>query len=200
MDYSLLKNNLEKKNIKFVYCKTKEEAVKWLLDFIPVKADIGFGGSMTLSQMNIAKKLFDRGNIVYKQDFFEGSVNEMYEKASKAQYYLTSANALTEDGVTVNMDGRSNRVSSMCYGPKNLIYVCGKNKIVKNIDEAILRIETVAAPLNTKRLNKKTPCVKTGKCEHCSSPDRICRNLLIQYYPSEAVNTTLVLIDENLGF
>lgn len=200
MKYENLKNALLNRKIEFKYFEDKESAMNWLLDYIPADADIGFGGSMTLAEMNAAEKLHKRGNIIYKNGFFAGTADEMYEKAGKAKYYLTSANAVTQDGITVNMDGRSNRVAAMCYGPENLIYVCGKNKIVKNLEEAIKRIENTAAPLNTKRLNKKTPCVKTGRCMHCQVPERICRNMLVQYYPSETIKTVFVLINENLGY
>ena len=117
-----------------------------------------------------------------------------------ADWYITSTNALSVSGDLINIDGRANRVAAMLNGPKNILVICGINKIVKSIDEGIQRVRDVASPLNCRRLNKKTPCVVTGKCTHCNSPDTICNATVIQHHPTIGSNVYIVLINKNLGF
>jgi hypothetical protein len=116
-----------------------------------------------------------------------------------AEYYITSSNAVTKDGKLVNMDGFGNRVAAISCGPKQVLIVVGTNKIVNDVDEGIERIKEIAAPLNAKRLNKNTPCVESGICEDCDSPERICRVISIVTRPYEN-RVTIYLIDEELGY
>jgi hypothetical protein len=118
-----------------------------------------------------------------------------------AEYFLTSTNALTQDGKLVNTDNTGNRVAAMIYGPRHVICVAGRNKVVDDLEAAFDRIKNKAAPMNTKRRQDKTPCVKTGKCEDCSSPARICRVTTILDRKTKGVDTfTVILVDQDLGF
>lgn len=173
-----LKNN----NINALYAETEEDAVERALELIDKDSTIGMGGSMTLKQIGLIDRL--------KQDGY-GLIDWVYEKRSAkektallkqtltADVFLTSTNALTMEGKLVNKDGRGNRLAALVYGPDRVIVIAGDNKIVKDTDEGLKRIENIAAPMNVKRLNKNTPCAKSGKCEDCDSEDRICRHTVI---------------------
>lgn len=115
-----------------------------------------------------------------------------------ADYYLTSANAISLDGNIVNIDGTGNRTAATCFGPKNLIYVIGKNKIANTLEDAMNRAKCSAVEL-AKRYNRKTPCVVTGKCENCVSPECICAVTTIHRKKPYGINITVILINEDLG-
>jgi hypothetical protein len=114
--------------------------------------------------------------------------------------FLSSANALTMTGEIVNRDGCGNRVNAMTFGPKNVVLVVGVNKIVPDLDSALARLETVAGPIRAMSLNRKTPCVKTGLCMDCDSPERICRITSIIHRKPIFTELTVVILDENLGY
>ena len=117
-----------------------------------------------------------------------------------ADVYLSSANAITEDGFLYNVDGRSNRVAALLYGPNKVIIVAGVNKIVRDLDAAIKRNREVAAPANALRLNKKTPCAKTLRCSDCKSLERICRNYVLMGPQGFKDRVHVILVNEHLGF
>jgi len=176
---------------------------KRLLENIPKSATIGIGGSVTIRELHIIEEFEKRGNEVihhWQQGLTEETDEEIRRKEMLADYYLTSANAITVDGDIVNIDGIGNRVAAMIYGPKNVIIIAGYNKIVSSIDEGIKRSKTVAAVMNAKRVNARTPCVETGICTDCDAPKRICRVIsIIQYCPWQT-NISVMLINERLGF
>ena len=127
-------------------------------------------------------------------------VEEIMRKAFVSDTFLASANAITENGELYNVDGNGNRVSAMIFGPKQVIIVAGMNKIVKDLDEAKKRVETIAAPKNTVRLEKATPCAKTGVCGHCHSDDRICCSYVTLAQQRVADRIKVIIVNENLGY
>ena len=114
--------------------------------------------------------------------------------------YITSTNAITEDGMLVNIDGNGNRLSAMCFGPKKVVFIAGVNKISKDLDTAMKRARNEAAPINCTRLNKATPCVKTGSCMNCMSPDTICSQFLVTRCNKLPDRMHVILVNENLGY
>jgi hypothetical protein len=194
---------LERREFKVKIFKTAEDAKQAILDMIPKDKSAGAGGSQTLVGMGVLEALRERGNTVFSAYLAKKFGED--EKAARAcetgaDYYLTSSNAVTESGKLYNTDGAANRVSSMFYGPGTIIVVAGKNKIVKNITAARARIKSVAAPLNAKRLECGTPCVKSGKCEDCDSEDRICRITVIHEWAPKDRDMYVFLVNEDLGF
>ena len=135
----------------------------------------------------------------YKEGLKPEEIKQIYREAFFCDAYFTSTNAITEDGELYNVDGNGNRVAAMLYGPDKVIVIAGVNKIVKNINEAISRVENLAAPANAKRLNRKTPCVITGKCMNCNSPERICREYTVIRKPAPN-RIFILLLNENYGY
>ena len=125
---------------------------------------------------------------------------EMYAKQVMADYYLMSTNAITMNGELVNIDGRANRVSCLCWGPQNVIIIAGMNKVATDVEDAIKRVRNIAAPANTVRLNRNTPCAQTGKCGDCYSPDCICSQVLVTRRSSTPNRIKVILVGEELGY
>ncbi|MEW5786059.1 MAG: lactate utilization protein [Bacillota bacterium] len=193
---------LKRNNFEACYVETEKEALAEVLRRIPPETPVGVGGSLTINQLGIVEALSERGNPVYNHS---GAANpaemeEIRRQANNCDLYLTGINALTEDGQLVNVDGRGNRVAALAYGPAKVIAVCGTNKIVKDYNEAIDRIKNVAAPANAKRLNYDTPCVKTGRCEDCSSKQRICNIILVLQKQPFKKEIAVILVGRELGF
>lgn len=176
-----------------------DEVKKELLKEINPEDTIGFGGSSTLFELGIYEELVERGNDVYRHWKAENK-KEALEKANSSTVYLTSTNALTEDGKLVNIDGTGNRVSSMIFGHERVYFVVGKNKICKDYDAAMERIHTVVSPKNAVRLNLNTPCRITGKCSDCDSPERMCKAEVVLHRKPNGTNIHIYLVDEELGF
>ena len=194
--------NMEKRRMEAYYCHNSEEAVKKVLELIPEGSSIGWGGSVTLTETGVMDAL-NQGN--YKMiDRMAGKTPEEVKKINAeifgSDYFLMSSNAITIDGELINIDGRANRVSYLCFGPENVIIVAGMNKIVHNVEAGIARTHNVAAPPNTVRLNKNTPCAKTGKCGDCFSPDCICGQVVITRLSMVPNRIKVVLVGETLGF
>lgn len=176
-----------------------DEVKQELLKEISPEDTIGFGGSSTLLELGIYDKLVERGNDVYWHWKAENK-KEALTKANSSTVYLTSTNALTEDGKLVNIDGTGNRVSSMIFGHERVYFVVGKNKICKDYEAAMERIHTVASPKNAERLNLNTPCRITGRCSDCDSPDRMCKAEVVLHRKPNGTNIHIYLVDEELGF
>ncbi len=193
-----LREQLIKNGFKVKIFDNLKEAKKELLSEIKKDGSIGIGGSITIDKMDIYDDLKNRGNEIYWH--WKKDVENATEKAINTDIYITSTNALTMDGKLVNMDGNGNRVASMIYGHKDVYVVVGKNKICKNYEEAIERIKNVAGPMNAKRLNRNTPCVKTGVCSDCDSEERICQAEVIIHKNPSTTNINIYLIDEELGY
>ena len=195
-------DNLARKGFKPKYFDSQKDAVDFILHLIPTSSSIGIGGSMTIKQLGLDSKLFEKGNVVYSHSLVaEEQRNKVYQLAAGADWYLSSANALSESGDLVYIDGAANRISALAFGVKNILYVLGVNKITPDLQSAIDRVRNVAAPPNAKRLNKNTPCAKVGKCCLCNSPDCICNATLITHHPTRyQENVYVVIIGESLGY
>jgi L-lactate utilization protein LutB len=195
------------------YVETAEEAKALALSLIPEGAVCASGGSVTLAETGIIDAL-KNGNYTYIDRMLPELTPEQREEAMRAAFsadvYLSSANAITEDGELYNVDGNSNRVAALLWGAKNVIVVAGVNKLVKNLDEAVLRVKTVAAPRNAVRLSCNTPCAKLGHCislernggmtDGCKTPARICANFTVMAYQRHASRVKVILVDESLGY
>lgn len=193
----------EKKNIHAISVKNKKEACELILKMIPKNSTIGYGGSLTLESIGILDllrnaeyQLYDRSKVPK----YTKESNELGHKAQHANFFLAGSNAITKDGYIVNTDRTGNRVSSLMYGPEKVIIVVGKNKIVDNVDKAFERIKNIAAPLNAKKMNLNTPCVKTGKCMNCDSPESICCYTAIIRRQFKKDRMTLIIVEEDLGY
>ena len=173
---------LEQKGYKVRTFRQKEKAAQYLQEQFH-NDTIGFGDSQTLLHMGLYA-LLSKNNIVYDPNQFDDNDNflKTAKKALTAKYFLTSVNAITEDGIIINMDGTGNRVAGSLFGQEKVFFIFGTNKIVSNIEEGVWRTRNIAAPQNAKRIGCNTPCALKGdRCYDCNSPYRICSGLLIQY-------------------
>lgn len=193
MDTKKLEENLINLGYKVDVFDTADQARQYLLDNLK-NVSIGIGGSVTIENMNIYEEL-SKNNTVY----WHWEKDELH-KAATTDVYLSSVNGISEDGEIINIDGTCNRISSMLYGHKKVIFIFGINKIAKNFDEALYRARNIASVKNAIRLNKNTPCVKTGKCENCNSPDRICRGLSVLWKKPKGSEYEVIIIKEELGY
>jgi L-lactate utilization protein LutB len=190
---------LESRNMKGYYAATKEEALKKALELIPEGSSIAMGGAMSAHEIGLVDAV-KKGN--YK--FIDRDVAEDKRAAMLAAYdadfFLSSANAMTEDGIIINIDGNSNRVSAIAQGPKKVLFIVGMNKICSDVDGAMKRARNVAAPINAQRFGLSTPCAKTGSCMDCKSPDTICCQFLMTRFSRHADRIHVILVNDNLGF
>ena len=199
--------NWSKRNISADYCENKLQASESALEIIPSSATIGISGSVTLDQLGLVKSLEARGNKVfnqYKQGISRDESLELRRQgAQSADYYLTSANAISEKGELVFFSGYGNRTAGISYA-RNVIVICGINKLTRNLDEAIKRSREYATPLNCKRLNWDTPCFKDGICKMsiCLFPEykRMCCQILIIEAETIQERVKVILVGENLGY
>jgi len=195
-----VKKALDRNNMAAHIVNTREEARELVMSMIGKDDAVGVGGSMTLDECGITGSLKQGYN--YLDWHYDGIKNEdkedILKKTLTCDVFLTSSNAITLDGKLYNIDGRGNRMAAFIYGPKKVIVVAGKNKIVKNLLEAKERLETITAPKNAKRLHKGTPCVEQGRCCDCRVSDRICCHTVITECP-QAGRITVVLVNEELG-
>ena len=194
--------NLARRNIEAFYCPTSREAVDKLLEMIPQGSSVTWGGSMSIRDIGIPAALADAGKYeVYDRDKApdRAAATEIYLKAFSCDYYLSSANAITEDGVIVNIDGTGNRVAAITFGPRNVIFVIGMNKLTQNVDAALARARSLAAPVNTARFDIQTPCKLDGVCHNCLSDDCIC-NYIHYLRHSPKGKHKVILVGESLGY
>ena len=192
---------LEQKGYKVRTFRQKEKAAQYLQEQFH-NDTIGFGDSQTLLHMGLYA-LLSKNNIVYDPNQFDDNDNflKTAKKALTAKYFLTSVNAITEDGIIINMDGTGNRVAGSLFGHEKVFFIFGTNKIVSNIEEGVWRTRNIAAPQNAKRIGCNTPCALKGdRCYDCHSPYRICSGLLIQYKKMNDSDAEIIIIDEDLGF
>lgn len=193
---------LEKRNFEAYYCSTAEEALKKAVSLIPEGSSVSWGGSVTIREMGLTKAVHEKNYEVIDRDLAK-TPEEMYElhrKGLLADYFLTSTNAISKDGVLVNIDGNGNRVAAICFGPKNVIVICGINKVAPTVQDAIARARSFAAPVNAMRFMGKTPCTATGSCHNCTSPDCICDQILITRMSKAKNRIKIILVGEDLGF
>lgn len=193
---------LESRNMSGYYARTKEEALKIALSLIPEGSTIARGGSMSVDEIGLGDAL-EQGNYDYCNRDKCKTREEKREaeiKAYDSDIFLGSTNAITEDGVLVNIDGNANRVSAMAYGPRKVIYIVGMNKVTSDVDAAMKRARGEAATINAQRFGLATPCSKTGKCFDCKSPDTICCQFLITRYSKHKDRIHVILVNDILGF
>ncbi|MDE7349338.1 MAG: lactate utilization protein [Clostridia bacterium] len=202
MQIQNLLDNLTKRGFKPFYFDDKKDAVDFALNLIPQTASVGIGGSMTVKELGLDNTLAERGNTVYSHALVSPELRDkVYQLAGSADWYISSANALSQEGDVVNIDGSANRISALAFGVKNILYVLGTNKIAPDLASAIDRARNVAAPPNAKRLNKNTPCATSGQCCLCDSEDCICNATLISHHPTRyQENVYIVIIGESLGY
>ena len=195
---------LERRNMKGYFCQTVEDANELILSLIPEGDTVSWGGSMTIRDMGLTKLIKESDKYTAMDRDEAESTEEMREiqrQALLCDTFLTSTNAMSDDGVLVNIDGLGNRLAAICYGPKQVIVVAGINKVAHSEEAAIARARNVAAPTNIHRFPEKvTPCRKTGKCGDCVGEDCICRQILITRMSMIPDRIKVVLINDDLGF
>lgn len=195
--------NLKKRAFNAIYFNDAKTAVQAVIKMIPKKASIGIPGSITIRELDLVNRLEKRGNKVWhhwRKNTAGVSDRNTRLKENNADFFITSANAITRSGEIINIDGIGNRVAGMIYGPGNVIVIAGYNKIVNTIDEGIKRSKEVAATMNARRIGSQTPCAKTGICIDCDAPRRICRVTSIIHYRPWQTPVTVILINQELGF
>lgn len=196
---------LKKRRYEACFFETTEEAKQFVLAQIKPEETVGIGGSVTLREnLQIVPALRQRGNTVY--DHWEAAQDpkrflELKRSHRGVDVFLSSVNAIAGDGTIVNLDGGGNRVASLCSGPKRVFVIAGANKVVENMQEAIDRARNKAAVLRALKSQFKTPCVATGVCSDCDSPQRICAALLILLKkPADIQQFTVILVNEEMGY
>ena len=209
MDKNIVKRNellarklikgLESRNMNGYYAADRGEALSVALSLIPEGSTVTMGGGQSVWEIGLPDalkagnyKFIDRNEYTDKRAAFLAAVD--------ADVFLASANAITDDGVMVNIDGNANRVAALAYGPKKLVLIVGMNKVCPDIDAAMKRARSVAATINARRFGLSTPCSKTGACMTCKSPDTICCQFLITRFSRAAGRVHVILVNDNLGF
>jgi len=209
MDPNLYKRNellaqkvikgLNSRNMTGYYAADREEALKTALSLIPEGSSVTMGGGMSIHEIGLSQALkegnwhfIDRDQIADKR----AAMLAAYD----ADVFLSSVNAITEDGILVNIDGNANRVSAIAQGPKKVLFIVGMNKVCDDIDGAMKRARNVAAPSNAQRFGLSTPCAKTGSCMNCKSPDTICCQFLITRFSRHPGRIHVILVNDFLGF
>ena len=195
--------SLNARHIEGYYCASSADAINKVLELIPEGSIISWGGSMTIRDMGLITALHQAGNYtLYDRDMASTpeEAQDIYRQAFCADFYLSSANAMSEQGDIVNIDGNGNRVAAIAWGPKKVIFVVGINKIAKDLDAAIKRARGTAAPINTTRLNRNTPCTLDGVCHDCHSPNSICNQIHIIRNSYDNGRFAVVLVGEDLGY
>ena len=190
---------LESRNMSGYFASSKEEALKLAMVLIPTGSSVTMGGAMSAHEIGLVQALKEGSYNFIDRDAYEDKRAAMLA-AYDADVFLSSANAITEDGVLVNIDGNANRVSAIAQGPKKVVFIVGMNKVCPDIDSALKRARNVAAPINAQRFGLNTPCCKTGSCMDCKSPDTICCQFLVTRFSRHAERIHVILVNDSLGF
>ncbi len=193
---------LESRNMEGYYAQSKEEALKKALELIPEGSSVGWGGSMSIKEMGLLDAVCSGNYTVYNRDICKTpeEKRQTHLQIFASDYFLCSTNAITEDGVLVNVDGIGNRVACIAWGPANVVMIVGMNKLVKNVEDAVSRARHEAAPINAQRFGLDTPCAKTGVCGNCKSPDTVCCQVLVTRYSKEKGRIKVILVNDEMGF
>lgn len=193
---------LESRNMEGFYVETKDEALEMALSMIEKGASIGWGGSASIEAIGLKKAVCEGDYVVYNRDICKDAVEkrETEIKIMGADYFLCSSNAITEDGVLVNIDGNSNRVAAIAYGPKTVIMIVGMNKVAKDEAAAMYRARNIAAPTNAQRFDLNTPCKVNGSCADCKSMDSICCQFLTTRFSRHKGRIKVILVNEEIGY
>lgn len=197
-----LVKNLQARHFEAYYCKTACEALQKALSLIPEGSTVGWGGATTAHQIGLPDAIHTGDYIAIDRD--RCSTQEEKAQAARncldADVFLTGANAISMDGQMVNIDGNGNRVAAIIYGPKSVIVIAGMNKVAEDLDAAIQRARTVAAPINAQRFGGEKPCTTLGICGDCKATDCICNQIVITRHCRPAGRIKFILIGEDLGF
>ena len=192
---------LQKRGFDAHVFASSAQAVDFIKNMIGKEESVTWGGSMTIRDMGLTEALKAEGYLTYDRDEIPPAERPAFVREHFfSDYSLMSANAVTESGELLNLDGMGNRVASLIYGPKKVIAVVGKNKIVPTVEDAYRRVREVAAPKNAQRFSIKTPCKKTGKCANCLSPDTICSEMVYTRTCRPVGRICVILVDEELGY
>ncbi len=190
---------LQSRNMSGYYAASREEALKLALSLIPEESSVSMGGATSAQEIGLVEEL-KKGNYHFiDRNAYEDKRAAML-LAYDADVFLSGANAITEDGIMINIDGNSNRVSAIAQGPKKVIFIVGMNKVCDDVDGAIKRARNIAAPVNAQRFGLSTPCSKTGSCMNCKSPDTICCQILITRFSRHKDRIHVILVNDSLGF
>ncbi|HIU64005.1 MAG TPA: lactate utilization protein [Candidatus Avacidaminococcus intestinavium] len=192
---------LRKNRFKAEFVKSSDEAIAAAMSLITKEDSIGLGGSMTVEGLGLEKLLSAQGNLLYNhQGLPPEEAYLVRRKQLTADVFLCSSNAVTLTGELINVDGAGNRVAAMTFGPKRVVVIVGANKIVKDEEDGRRRIKMTAAPMNTDRLKRKTPCVSIGYCVECDSPERICSLTSILHKAPMGSDFHVIVVGEALGY
>lgn len=202
--------NLKVRKFDAYYCETAKEALEKALSLISEKSSVSWGGSVTLDEIGIKEKLYKGDFTIIDRDKAK-TPDERYDLMRQAllcDTFLTSFNAISEDGILVNVDSVGNRVAAIAFGPKSVIAIVGMNKVCKNLDMALERARTYAAPINAQRCSqdpflnspKKTPCVINGSCADCKTDECICSSIVETRMCKKEGRIKIILVGESLGF
>ena len=192
---------LKRRNMEGFYCPDRAAAAELVCSLVPQGASVSWGGSATISQLGVLSRL-EKARcrmIEYpaREKVHIGS--PIFQQVAGADVFLMGTNAITRSGELVNIDGASNRLSSLLHGPKQVLVVAGINKLVKTVEDGIHRIQTSVAPVLAERTGRKTPCAVTGVCSSCSSPDCMCCNIVITRHSRYTGRIKVILVGEALG-
>ena len=200
-DFTTVKANLEKKGYIVPVFDDKESAANYLNAQIDGKT-VGFGGSVTIRDLDLFAKLSARNTVYWHDQKPENmTVAETRLAGARAEIYISSVNGISKQGEIVNIDNTGNRVAAITFGVDKVYLVIGGNKLAENLEKAIDRARNIASPKNAQRLNRKTPCaVNADKCYNCQSPERICRNLSVFWEKPTGAQYEILLINDNLGY
>ncbi|MBQ5991861.1 MAG: lactate utilization protein [Clostridia bacterium] len=209
MDPNIVKRNellaqkvirgLESRNMTGYYAKDREEAKRIALSLIPEGSSVTMGGTVSAREIGLIDAI-KAGNYRFIDRGAFNDPRAALLAAYDADFFLSSANAMTDDGVLVNIDGNANRVSCIAQGPKHVLFIVGMNKVCPDIDSAMKRARSVAAPMNAQRFGLSTPCSKVGTCMNCKSPDTICCQFLVTRYSRHKDRIHVILVNDTLGF
>ena len=194
--------NLERRHFEAYYCKTSAEAVEQAVSLIPEGSSISWGGSMSIRDTGLTTRLKEGNYQVYDRDDVTTEEDKIatYRKAFECDFYLASANAISEDGVIVSIDGNGNRVAAITWGPKRVIFIVGLNKVAQNVEAALARARSTASPINAARFDIQTPCQIDGVCHNCNSPQSICNYIHFLRNSHPAKRHIVILVGEDLGY
>ncbi|MHC1772739.1 MAG: lactate utilization protein [Flexilinea sp.] len=193
---------LNNRHFEAYYCPTKEAALVKALSLIPRNDIVSWGGSDSIKEIGLMKYILENNYSVINRDLAKTpeEKTEIMRQALTCDTFLMSANAVSEDGQLVNVDGNGNRVAAMIFGPKSVIVIAGINKIVKSEADAVVRARTIASPINAQRFDIKTPCHVTGTCENCTTPDCICTYVVTTRISRPARRIKVILVGEPIGY
>lgn len=194
--------NLQRRGFDAYYCADKKAALAKALELIPETDVVAWGGSVTLAEVGLLDAVKKRNPVIDRDTAKNAEEKiELMRKALLCDTFIMSSNAITSDGQLINIDGNGNRVAALIFGPKQVVVIAGVNKIAGSFEAAMDRARNIAAPVNAQRFaGLATPCVKTGLCADCQSPDSICAQFVVTRRCRTKGRIKVILVGESLGF